>query len=1106
MSSRRPKRQIIPMMPMDTLSSPPLKKHHHTYESLKNSPTRYRKGARSIVIPEKKINRLSSRTFIPSSPTDGDNPSNSNQDELRKLRDREDQFEPIIDSSPLRKPDRTRRNREKSEGLLTLSSSPSSVSRSPGNNLRQFKTDTIKYNIPGILDTIILQKNKNLMIKPIFLSFSDDKGLNPYLAFTHKGIQLSDLYVDFNRDCEKIIFDLKFSRFAIVLKKERSYSYDNKRSGRTRIFVWINSILEDFIKLKKLKNSLMKSNARYEIQTMSLKDIQREVARLNNAFIKIRIQSLAENATADAFNEQQRNSRSSTEFLKKNLSSLQNKPSLSSNLRSLTRTGRSIPIPRSQGLISKSNISADNFYSNGRTPLHDKNLAELRRANRKGRNINAEDISNTKEEEKNEITQIFKPKLKYQFSDETKYTITNQDFKCLYNNDWINDTLIDFFTKYYDDRASNNGILKREEVYIITSFFYTKLISDPKNYYENVKKWVQNTDLSTKKYIIIPININYHWFGCIIYNFDLLFKSLQEKQIEQLEKAKLKENRNIETDNDLPKEEIIEKTSTYKDETIENENTLENKKDREKKEIMDDSDSDDLTEIPPICQILTFDSLRGIHSKDLDPIKEFLIAYAKDKFSLTIDKSLIKMKTCLVPQQPNMSDCGVHVILTIKKFFEKPQETIKVWNSINRKSRETSKIINEYFEKNRRNVTARKELRGKLLKLLENQVKLQKDRNIESDDSDSNNNKEDNYDDEDLEIIENIPEPQEKTEKNDKIYNKSEDLLDTVAKNSEGIKSSDSDYIIESNKQASIEGQAEEDLVRKVNNIDEQNYRNDIDNLSHITEHAYVNDSRTSELSSVPPSPTPSKFEAFDGNRSIQTEDIKERKPESISVKVHLNDKISTHLPETVISSEDKTAHFSDNVSRGEELITTAIHEPVTRVSSKYFRSYSKQRRMKFQGEHSPVLSDQDYRTTRTDESRYDEISPLRARPNVLINSAVDHDNSQNIVVSDVENDDDVNLIGQSSNIEISTPGDSTPEQNIRGVNGLEEDDNIENIKNNINKELYAEDSHNLIDLSSPTKADVISNLIDMKNTSAPPSEPSDSSDQEKAQNSILID
>ncbi|KAG0669356.1 hypothetical protein C6P45_003882 [Maudiozyma exigua] len=1083
MSSRRPKRHAIPMMPMDNLSSPPLKKHHHTYESLKNSTTRYKKGARSIAIPEKKINLLSSRNFIPSSPSDDNNSSHHNQEEVRKSKYHDEQFEPIIGSSPLRKPDRTHRNHEKSEGLLNLSSSPSSISRSPNSNQRKFKTDIIKYNIPGILDVKMLQKDRNHIIKPISLIFNDDNGVNPYLTFTQKGVQLSDIYVDFNRDCERIIFDHRFSRFVIIFQKERQYSYDRKSGGMTKILVWINLVPDDAKILKRMKSSLMKSNAKYEINTMSPKDMQREVTQLCDTLIKERKQTLAENAMTDAFNEQQRNSRSPTEFLKKSLSSLQNKPSMSLSQRSSTRTGRSIPIPRSQNLIPNSNISTDSFYSNRKSALRDQNLDDLRRSNRKRKNVDIEYISQTKEQQE-EIPQIFKPKLKYQFSDETKYTITNQDFKCLYNNDWINDTLIDFFTKYYDDRASNNRILKREEVCIITSFFYTKLVSDPENYYENVKKWVQNTDLSTKKYIIIPININYHWFGCIIYNFDLLFKFLQEKQKEEIKRTQQKENGTVTTESVAPKEGNDGNDENHNDTNVEKigaESTTQkngNEETEEKKKIKNDSDSDDITELPPICQILTFDSLRGIHSKDLDPIKEFLIAYAKDKFSLVIDKSWIKMKTCQVPQQPNMSDCGVHVILTIKKFFEKPEETIKVWNSINRKSKENSKLINEYFEKNRRNVTARKELREKLLQLQENQVKLQKDKHIDSDDSDCNNNKEDDYDDEDLEIIENIPEHPKNLDKN---------------------------FTVEATEQESTGEQNEETASNKPKETNEQNHRNDINSQLYPIENEGMNDSRTSQLSSVPPSPTPSKRETLDSVKRIETENT-EAELIPISVKVNLRNRISDVLPETVISSEDKIIHSDENGSHDDFLTKRTPNKSAARISSKYFRSHQRPTKTDFKSDDSPLLSDHDYRTARTDESQDDEISPLKMISNKLGKSAVDYDDSQNIVVSDVEADDDVNLIGRSSNAEIDTTGNTTPIRNNGTMNGLEEDDNIETIKNDINKKLYTDDSHHIVDLSSPTKAEQMDNITSMNNISSPPGEPSDSSDSEKAQHSILID
>ena len=295
-----------------------------------------------------------------------------------------------------------------------------------------------------------------------------------------------------------------------------------------------------------------------------------------------------------------------------------------------------------------------------------------------------EDSNESKERD---IVREFKPSLNYRFNDGTSYTITNQDFKCLYNNDWINDTIIDFFIKYFVAESIDNNIVKEQEVCIMSSFFYTKLVSKPENYYGNVKKWVQNSNLLQKKYIVVPVNTSFHWFGCIIANLNVLAEYLIERD------AKMKETN--ETDG----------TPTTVSQDLETSRTSFHVA------------SDDVTPGVPIVEILTFDSLRGQHTRDIDPIKDFLVAYAQDNYGLVIDKSWIKMKNCLVPQQPNMSDCGVHVILTVKKFFEDPEKTMSVWRSIKRKCRESSLLVNEYFEKNKRNSKARKDLRSILWEL-----------------------------------------------------------------------------------------------------------------------------------------------------------------------------------------------------------------------------------------------------------------------------------------------------------------------------------------------------------------------------------------------------
>jgi len=1062
MSGRRPKRSFSSTMPIDHLSSPPQMKSQHIYKNLHSLSTRYNNKGRSTPISEREINDMTSKNFIPSSPI-----ADSRDSSRRILEnvvvttdnidngDIDEKFDSMDGSSPLKR----RRTNYKSNGLLKGSSSPS-VSSSPSRS-KLFKRDSTKYKIPGTLEILTITKNSNVKRKPVLMTFINDNSVNPYIHFTYKSIELPDLYIDFNRDCETIMFDRKYTCFAFIFKKIRTCSIENNETRHTKILYWsnMNNNNNDDRKLNKINQYLVKSKAAYNIKILKTNtDILNEVTIRNNQLSKEKFRSIADETSRDIFNEFNKKRDLPASFLSKNFLSLQNKSTPSLNHRPLTKSGYSIQIPKNQSHDSRSSgptsISSGSFYSNSKPSLNDHKLSDIRKSNRIQKKINIEDIS--KEEGHQEKPKLFKPKLRYKFNDDSKYTITNQDFKCLYNNDWINDTLIDFFTKYYVTESISKGIIQKDKASIMSSFFYTKLISDPHNYYENVKKWVQHSDLFSKKFIIIPINVNYHWFGCIIYNLDALFKFLVVKQ-------------KGETTDPTPVNDNTEKTS---EKTQENEGTTTSYNENRpvktgETDRHDDNNvlhSDDITEVAPIVQILTFDSLRGIHSRELDPIKDFLIAYAEDKYSLIVDKSWIKMKTCLVPQQPNMSDCGVHVILTIKKFFENPKETVDVWNSISRKNKEASKLVNEYFEKSKRNDNARKELRKFLWDLQATQIKLMKENNENNDDSED---EDDNYEDEDLEIIENIPELQKDNEEKGteieegKNSPQDEKNSDSEEKNHTNIISSTQNEVKDISEEKN-EKEIEDDVEDK---IDE----NETSNL--LTNDA-LNDSKTNQLSSVPPSPV-GNAETFENDiRHISTEDIGAESTEK-PIEINLKTIIIGNKVFTPTSAEHNTIDSDDEKSLSGNIISLPINETKGRISSKYFPKNLKRRVLGFRNEKSPTLSDKDYRENITD----DEMSnnKLSSTNNAYLDD-IDKNNKdsdtsyQNIIISDIDKDDDVNLIGQSSNISLYRNNIVTSEPDTNNGNSSQSDDNISNIKNNINRELYNNDSSNFIDLSCPSK------------------------------------
>ncbi|AAS51831.2 ADL089Cp [Eremothecium gossypii ATCC 10895] len=326
----------------------------------------------------------------------------------------------------------------------------------------------------------------------------------------------------------------------------------------------------------------------------------------------------------------------------------------------------------------RSEISPKSFYGSDRSSPSKPDLADHTYSSGLRKSSRLLDINNKKQfvvedEDDYEKPEVFKPTLHYQFSDDTKYTVTNQDFKCLYNHDWVNDTILDFFLKYYVECTISDSDLSLSDVHIFSSFFYTKLVSNPEQYYANVKKWVASSNLLEKKYIVMPINVNFHWFGCIITNLSKLLRFFREG---------------------------------FHERWLEQSNSDSNVNEKERL-------------LFPVVTILVYDSLRQTHSREVEPIKVFLIDYVKDKYGFDLPKAQIRMKLCTVPRQPNMSDCGIHVILNTKKFFENPQKAIMLWYQ--KPSHLLTKEINLYFEKTKRK-TARQDLRNVLWGLQNEQV------------------------------------------------------------------------------------------------------------------------------------------------------------------------------------------------------------------------------------------------------------------------------------------------------------------------------------------------------------------------------------------------
>ncbi|CCD22436.1 SUMO protease ULP2 NDAI_0A02780 [Naumovozyma dairenensis CBS 421] len=972
--TKKPKRRQGAFVPVDNLSSP--RSIDIPSTPLRN--TAYTNKRRDPKVIED-INN-SSKHFLPIPDESVRSISKSPLQNVNVISDEE--FEPIHDHTPLKK-QRTSLSK-KSIGLLLSSPRDAASSKNMNNN----SIISIAFNISGTLTSFDVKGKSQSQDKMIMKFTSNRQGKGPRISFIFNGFEIRRGDLDLIRDCKEVIFDENNSCLGTILKSKRTLLAS--RTGtivETKCLLWANNGDISDNKIKKIYEILSQNDRIHVTRKSKKRDLTNYLIVEGKEETNFK---LAEETLKNAFQSRPKTGN----FLKKPLNSLTRR-STSKGLSNFSASHQ-IKIPRND---TQGGISSSSFYSNSSNSHKEEwssGLQSLRKSTRKTKNsektaLALEDIGS-----EYEVPETFKPSLCYKFDDATSYTITEQDFKCLYNKDWINDTILDFFTKYFIEQSIKAGTLNKNDVSIMSSFFYTKLISDPSNYYGNVKKWVSNSKLFEKKFVVVPINMNYHWFGCIITNLDHLLRYYKYKD------EKGKEAHRGDTDVNIPGN---EKCKTVKDtvssdsvtteqgdnapDTTPRESVSKNQNEPEESSNISNNSKleetnteeeklntiqEDISEDMPIVQILTYDSLRQSHTREIDAIKEFIIGYAEDKYNITLDKANIKMKTCLVPQQPNMSDCGVHVILNTKKFFENPTDTWSMWRTSKLRNKNSSKEINTYFEKSTRG-QARKKLRNILLALQADYVDYLKGNNIypkTSDDDISDNSNED------IEIIENYEDYRKESEEQG-TKEKDENAVEQLKPLADALKSEPPSP--ELNRHEQEEGQLAEKHGMDSNNIAEKNYQDT--GMEADTENG---------------------FDSINAQSDPSDSAMNDTSPERVQYRIVRTASESLSPPRISTRKFLESSPSKKNTSGDEQ-----------GVKSKYFgNSVLKSRSLEFDPHQmntssSSLSNVSDASPDKALKEKRDISSPM-LRTKVVSPSP---ETSQNIIISDVEdNNDDVNLLG----------------------------------------------------------------------------------------------
>ncbi|GAA6059135.1 hypothetical protein JCM10212_003882 [Sporobolomyces blumeae] len=124
--------------------------------------------------------------------------------------------------------------------------------------------------------------------------------------------------------------------------------------------------------------------------------------------------------------------------------------------------------------------------------------------------------------------------LEYPNNEPGSVTLTWGDRKRLNEDEFLNDTLIEFGLKKAIHKVKESDARKQEQdriapaVHVFNSFFYKKLSTTKRHMtaeekakadpYYLVQKWTKKINLFDKKYIIVPINEHLHWYLAIIVN------------------------------------------------------------------------------------------------------------------------------------------------------------------------------------------------------------------------------------------------------------------------------------------------------------------------------------------------------------------------------------------------------------------------------------------------------------------------------------------------------------------------------------------------------------------------------------------------------------
>ncbi|KAF9986982.1 hypothetical protein BGZ65_005489 [Modicella reniformis] len=238
------------------------------------------------------------------------------------------------------------------------------------------------------------------------------------------------------------------------------------------------------------------------------------------------------------------------------------------------------------------------------------------------------------------------------------------DVSRLDDGEFLNDTLIEFGLRYALLNAETKNPSLAGQVHIFNTFFYQRLVAKPakgvSNPYEAIKNWTAKVDIFSKKYVIVPINENLHWYLAIITNPGLLIKKDDEASSAMTTGSSEPEA--------ATSHQAVENVAADVEKR-----PSKNKKAKDTEMSHGSKSSHIIADEKPY--ILCLDSLGTAHSSVFSVLRSYLQQelLAKKGIAMNLTSKEVTGKvSSKCPKQDNLWDCGIYLLHFVEVFLRNP--------------------------------------------------------------------------------------------------------------------------------------------------------------------------------------------------------------------------------------------------------------------------------------------------------------------------------------------------------------------------------------------------------------------------------------------------